>query len=324
MDSSCPIVTVLMPVFNGENFLSEAIESILNQTFTNFEFLILDDCSTDQSVPIIQSYKDERIKLIINGENMGQSGTMNRGIELAMGKYIARLDQDDLSREDRLQVQIEKISGLNKTILGSYTYAIDKKSQIIGYSKFPLDNDSIIDALAISSPLAHSSIFMKKEDIVSLGGYSNKYKIAMDWDLWIRAANMNYNFINIPEYLVGLRIHGKQISQNNKGKKVLNKETLSLMRSSKNIIKTKKNLHAFIGWNYYHEILFILYNYKPDNSLYKLIFYLVNFKSLYEFLKIFVYHKILNKPQKLYNTPVHFTETSNSKKASNNLGKVPV
>ena len=272
--------------------------------------MIIDDCSTDQSVKIIQSYNDERIKLIINEENIGQSRTMNRGIEIAKGKYIARLDQDDLSRKDRIQLQLKEISGLNKTILGSWAYAIDKNSQITGFFQYPLDSEKIIDALAINSALAHSSIFMKKEDFVSLGSYSNKYSIAMDWDLWLKAANNNYNFKNIPQYLIGLRLHDKQISRNNKGKIIFNKEVLSLISSSKNIIKTKKNFNAYTGWKYYHEISFVLYNNKPSKSLYKLFYYLINFKPLYELFKICVYHKIINSPQKLYNAPMHFTKKS--------------
>ena len=110
MKSFNPLVTVLMPVYNGEKYLAEAIESVLNQTFADFELLIIDDCSSDNSVEIIQSYNDNRLKLIINEENIGQSKTLNKGIEFAKGKYIARLDQDDLSYKERLQIQIEKIS----------------------------------------------------------------------------------------------------------------------------------------------------------------------------------------------------------------------
>jgi len=143
MKSFNPLVTVLMPVYNGEKYLAEAIESVLNQTFADFELLIIDDCSSDNSVEIIQSYNDNRLKLIINEENIGQSSTMNKAIELAEGKYIARLDQDDLSYKNRLQVQLEKISDLNKTILGSWAYAINQKSDIIGCIQHPVKNESI-------------------------------------------------------------------------------------------------------------------------------------------------------------------------------------
>ena len=92
-----PQVTVLMPVFNGEKYLAEAIESILNQTFKDFEFLIVDDGSEDRSAEIINSYKDKRIKLLRNERNLGVSRSCNKGIKLAEGKYIARMDCDDIS-----------------------------------------------------------------------------------------------------------------------------------------------------------------------------------------------------------------------------------
>ena len=228
MKSSIPLVTVLIPVYNGEKFLAEAIDSVLNQTFSDFELLIVNDCSTDKSRNIINSYQDKRIRLINNEKNIGQTKSMNRGLKLAKGKYIARLDQDDVSCKDRLQLQIKYISGLSKTILGSWAYDINNNSETVGYIQNPLDNDSIIDSLAISSSLTHSSIFMERKDMLSLGGYSDKYNIAMDWALWIKAAKNNYKFMNIPKYLIGLRKHSMQVTKSNRGKKDLNKEILRL------------------------------------------------------------------------------------------------
>ena len=95
-----------MPVYNGATYLNEAIDSILNQTFNNFEFIIIDDASTDDYVKIIKSYDDPRIKLIVNKKNIGQSATLNKGLELARGKYIARMDQDDISMPERLKKQM--------------------------------------------------------------------------------------------------------------------------------------------------------------------------------------------------------------------------
>ena len=105
MYSSSPLVTVLMSVYNGEKYFPETIESILNQTFTNFEFLIIDDGSSDNSIKIIESYDDPRIRLICNDENIGQTKTLNKGIKLAKGNFIARSDQDDISSSNRLFIQ---------------------------------------------------------------------------------------------------------------------------------------------------------------------------------------------------------------------------
>ena len=101
-----PIVTVLMTVYNGKNYLNEAIESVLCQTLTNYEFLIVDDASTDNSIEIINSYNDSRIKLLINKKNIGQTVSLNKGLAIAQGKYIARFDQDDVCLPKRLEEQV--------------------------------------------------------------------------------------------------------------------------------------------------------------------------------------------------------------------------
>ncbi|SVC41049.1 uncharacterized protein METZ01_LOCUS293903, partial [marine metagenome] len=107
VESNLPLITVLMPVYNGAKYLNEAIDSILNQTFQNFEFIIIDDGSTDDSVKIIKSYDDNRIRLVENRNNLGQSETLNKGLSLTRGKYIARMDQDDISMPERLKKQFE-------------------------------------------------------------------------------------------------------------------------------------------------------------------------------------------------------------------------
>ena len=308
MKSSIPLVTVLIPVYNGEKFLAEAIDSVLNQTFSDFELLIVNDCSTDKSRNIINSYQDKRIRLINNEKNIGQNKSMNRGLKLAKGKYIARLDQDDVSCKDRLQLQIKYISGLSKTILGSWAYDINNNSETVGYIQNPLDNDSIIDSLAISSSLTHSSIFMERKDMLSLGGYSDKYNIAMDWALWIKAAKNNYKFMNIPKYLIGLRKHSMQVTKSNRGKKDLNKEILRLISSTKSFIQTNNNFNAYMGWKYYHELIYILYNNHPLICFYKLVLHLLKFKLVYELIRLSVYHKIIKNPMNYYNVPSYSTK----------------
>jgi glycosyltransferase involved in cell wall biosynthesis len=110
-----------MPVYNGSKHLSDAVDSILTQTYTNFEFLIIDDASTDNSFEILKSYKDDRIRLIKNEKNIGLSASLNKGLNLALGKYIARMDQDDISLPNRLEKQIEYFKEHNDIcVLGSW------------------------------------------------------------------------------------------------------------------------------------------------------------------------------------------------------------
>ena len=113
-----PRVTALMSVFNGDKYLSEALESILNQTFTNFEFLIINDGSNDRTEDILKSYDDVRIRIINNDNNMGLAKSLNKGLRIARGEYIARMDADDISLPTRLARQVEFLDK-NKHVLGA-------------------------------------------------------------------------------------------------------------------------------------------------------------------------------------------------------------
>lgn len=173
-----------MPVFNCELYIREAIESILKQTFSNFEFLIFDDGSTDNTRNIIESYSDKRIKLIINEHNIGLTASLNKGIEIAKGDYIARMDGDDISLLKRLAKQIEYLEKNQQIgICGTWisTFGFEKKT-IVKYQT----NSKILKIQPLfSSPLAHPSIMIRKKFIEKLSlKYDTKYSIAQDYDLW--------------------------------------------------------------------------------------------------------------------------------------------
>ena len=274
MNSLSPLVTVLIPVYNGEKFLSSAIKSILNQTFQDFELLIVDDCSNDNSVKIIESFSNKKINLIRNNKNQGQSATMNRGLKLSKAKYIARLDQDDLSDYQRLEKQVEFFINNKCNILGTWAYSINNDSKITGYIQHPTANNSIQNALGIDCALSHSSVMMKKKDILLLGGYSEKYKIAMDWDLWIRAVKS------------GLKI--------------------DIFNKSKSIIKDKSNNNAYLGWKFYYDTLSYLKNINQDYNFKSFFCGEKRFKGLIEFLKLIFFHKIIKKPENLYTIAVRY------------------
>ncbi len=216
-----PKVTVLMPVYNGEKYLREAIDSILNQTFTDFEFLIIDDGSTDSSIKIISSYPDSRIKLIKNDNNQGLVYSLNKGLYLAQGEYIARMDCDDISLPNRLQKQVDFLDNHPEiTVLGSYLEFIDingEKLENLAYlSEYPLSHEQIVYAMLYSNPLAHPSIIFKKLDILKLGGYRFLKELencSEDYDLWLRLADQNYKFANLSDHLVKYRIHNNSLTQ---------------------------------------------------------------------------------------------------------------
>lgn len=199
-----------MTVYNGGRFLREAIESCLNQTYTNLELIIIDDGSLDNSLEIIKSFEDKRIRLIINEANKGQSYSRNKGIKESSGEYIAVMDADDVAYLDRIEKQVNFLLGnKNISIIGSFVSIIDEQSKIIKTRRLPVANDDIKVDLIFNCPLVHSSVMWRKCDFEYYDlSYSLDFVYAQDMELWSRV--MFYlNFSNIPEPLVYSRFRNK-------------------------------------------------------------------------------------------------------------------
>jgi len=230
-----PKVTVLMPVYNGDQYLKEAIDSILGQTFKDFEFLIINDGSTDKSIEIIESYNDKRIKLIHNEKNMGLIYTLNKGLELAKGKYIARMDADDISLPPRLQKQVDFMDK-NKDVGVCGTWIKTFGDNIISRkNKVPSDNEEIGIALLFNCVIMHPTVIMRKSllDKYNLR-YDEKHKDAEDYGLWVRCIH-NFKLANIPEVLLNYRVLNtsitakaeKDVEKRDRIHKLIYKEALS-------------------------------------------------------------------------------------------------
>lgn len=205
-----PMVTVLMPVYNGALHLCEAIDSILSQTMKDFEFLIVDDGSTDNSSSIIKSYNDNRINFIKNSNNLGLVYSLNRGISLASGEYIARMDADDISLPKRLELQIKAIQENNVDICGSwFQYHGQHDKRII---RHPENDVNIKIKLLFEVPFAHPTVVMKKKVARDLG-YLSEWDKVEDYDLWVRAVKNNYKMMNVQEVLLKYRVHNNQVSE---------------------------------------------------------------------------------------------------------------
>ncbi|MGR9522915.1 glycosyltransferase family 2 protein [Priestia megaterium] len=198
-----PLVTVLMPVYNGQKYLAEAIESILNQTYQNFEFIIIDDGSTDKSKEIIQTYNDARIKLICNPTNLKLIATLNKGIKLSSGKYIARMDCDDVSLPTRLEEQIKFLEENPDIILCGTGVRIIGKTLV---RTIPITGwENVKYKLAINNCISHPTVMMraqvlKKENIE----YDLNYPHAEDYELWQRLSR-KYKLDNISKPLLKYR-----------------------------------------------------------------------------------------------------------------------
>lgn len=210
--SGSPFVSVLMPVYNGGEYLSTAIDSILNQTYTDFEFLIIDDGSTDNSLSIIKQYqqKDDRIRIIVNDTNKGLVYSLNTGFDQARGKYIARMDADDISVPNRFQMQVDFMEQHpHISVLGT-------QIKIIGNSyipRRPTDHFDIKTEMLYWNNIAHPTVFIRKKDLVDKKLVFRKdYFPAEDYKLWIDAIESGLKLASLHQVGLEYRIHETQIS----------------------------------------------------------------------------------------------------------------
>lgn len=203
-------LAVLMPTYNCAAFLSESIDSILNQTFSHFDFYIYDDSSTDNSQEIIESYNDERIFYRKNDINLGISKTLNKGLDELLKNYefIARMDADDWAYPERLQKQIDFLEE-NKTdvLCGTQGFWLKNLSETTSSAwKYPIENDYIKFYLLFAASFGHSSLVLRSDFFIDNRlRYNDNIKTCEDWDLWIRVSQMG-KVHNLPDFLMKYRV----------------------------------------------------------------------------------------------------------------------
>jgi glycosyltransferase involved in cell wall biosynthesis len=208
---NAPAVTVLMPVFNGARYLRESLASVLAQMFTDFELLVIDDGSTDESPTILASYPDPRMRVLRNEHNIGLVATLNRGLSEARGEWIARQDADDLSAPGRLAAQMAFVRG-NPTVplVGSDAWLIDKDGRGNGRWRTGGHADLVAWDLCFRAPFAHGSALFRRSIIFDrLGGYHD-LRACEDLDLWSRVAR-EFPIVTMREPLVKYRLHEASI-----------------------------------------------------------------------------------------------------------------
>lgn len=209
-----------MPVYNGSQYLKQSIESVLNQSFLDFEFVIIDDESRDNSLEIINSYakKDPRIKIIRNKKNSGIQKSLNRGIAKSSGEYIARIDHDDIWRDkDKLRKQVDFLEkNPHHALVGTGVLCIDPDGRKINFLQYKISNQEIRNYILLSNQFAHSSVLIRKEALEKVGYYSEdkKYKNIEDHELWLRIGK-KYKLANLPDDAVEYRISPMGISLKN-------------------------------------------------------------------------------------------------------------
>ncbi len=242
-----PLITVLMPTYKGAAYLRKTIDSILKQTFKNFELLIINDCSPDNTDEIISSYKDPRIRYIKNEHNLGISGSSNLGFSLARGKYIARQDHDDIAHPKRLQKQFEFMEAHPEVgLCGTGFKTFGTKHKTVHYPQ----NDADIKALLLfKMPLAHQTSMMRKDIFIKNNiRYDESFTSSNDRKLWIDASPFT-RFHNLPDTLLDYRMYKGMTSQTKRDK---------VIEEGKRI---RSIIYKSLGFNPSEEELFILDNY---------------------------------------------------------------
>jgi len=203
-----PAVTVLMPVYNADRFAAQTLDSILAQTFGDFEFLIINDGSTDRSLEILQGYarRDHRIRLV-SRPNTGYAVALNEGLGLARGEFVARIDADDLADPRRLELQVERMRREPELVaLGSNALAMDEDGRLLGDYLVPLTHEEIeANHLRGSSTIHHPAVMLRPEAVKRVGGYRAELMPCEDFDLWLRLGEVG-RLANLPEKLLTKRL----------------------------------------------------------------------------------------------------------------------
>jgi hypothetical protein len=201
-----PLVSVLLPVYNCERYIADAISSILSQTFEDYEFIVIDDGSTDRSFEIVNAFNDPRLN-ITRQENRGLAATLNRGISFARGRFIARQDQDDLSHPDRLALQVAYMESHPRCgLLGSWAQIMEGDTLSDRFHRHPVNPGELRYNLLFNNPFVHSSVLLRRCVVETLGGYSTDptRQPPEDYELWSRISR-HYDIANLPRVLLSYR-----------------------------------------------------------------------------------------------------------------------
>lgn len=208
-----PKITVLMAAYNAADYIGQSIDSILGQTFKDFELLIIDDGSTDNTVDIISNQKDQRIRLIQNPQNMGVSYSRNVALKEAQGEYLAIMDSDDIALPQRLEIQIQQFNNREElAAIGASAYVINADGTLTKEIMLPIcDTNKLHASLLLYNSFVHSTMMIRLSVFKEMGGYP-PYSIGEDYGFFSKIA-LKYEVNNIPDILLEYRSHGSNISK---------------------------------------------------------------------------------------------------------------
>ncbi|MDP5337298.1 MAG: glycosyltransferase [Nodularia sp. (in: cyanobacteria)] len=214
VNQECPTISVVIPAYNCEKTIQATIESVLNQTFTNFELIIINDGSQDSTLDIVSQIKDTRIK-VFSYPNAGGNVTRNRGLHHAIGEFVSFLDADDIWTPDKLQVQLQALqNNPDAQVAYSWTDYINENGEIFLSGTHITANGDVYEKLIITNFLeSGSNPLIRREAVLELGGFDESLPAAQDWDMWLRLA-ARYSFVAVPSVQILYRVSANSVSSN--------------------------------------------------------------------------------------------------------------
>lgn len=265
-----PKISVVMPVYNAQKYVGLAIESILSQTFKNFEFIIINDASTDETLSICEKFakKDPRIRIITNKKNLNIGDSLNVGIKAARAEYVARMDGDDISLPKRLDQQFRYLErNTNVAVVGCGMKVIDEVGKEIGTRKYSSDSTKLKKSIFRYSPFAHPTTMFRKKAIIDAGLYSSAWSPTEDLHLWVRVGT-KWDFSNLKNVLFKYRVYSD--SQSNKNIRKVEMKVLKI------------RWEAFTKYGYVPSVFDFFYN-----TLQLVTIFLMPVKFRYELFNFF-------------------------------------
>ena len=241
-----PKITVLMPVYNAEAYIGQAIESVLSQTFSDFEFVIVNDGSKDRSADIVRLFADPRIRLIDNKENAGVIARLNEGLALTEGEYIARIDADDVWADKEKLAKQAAFLDMNRDygMIGTLGTAIGKSGEKLYPLDYPTADAEIRKKALVKNCFINCSVMIRKSILGKSGGYDAAEKHAEDYGLWLRIGSVS-KFANLPERMVSYRVTPEGDSLSNNIRSIRN----SILLAKKHRRNYPSYLQAMAKWN---------------------------------------------------------------------------